>query len=96
MERVQQVVCRGPAEPEDPVHAEEAFPKGGSRAALPVPGEHTHTGSRLQQPALPARVEPRALVSGNLKGLSLLYHTLVLEGLLTQAGELWGTGLEAE
>lgn len=64
MERMQQVLCRGPAEPEDTVCAEEALPEGGTCAAFSLPSEHTHSGSSMQQPCLPSRVEPRALVSG--------------------------------
>lgn len=64
MERVQPVMRGGPAEQEDPVCPEEAVPEGGSGAALPVPGEHTHSGASLQQPCLPPGMEPWALVSG--------------------------------
>lgn len=63
LERVQQAMCGGPAEPENPVCAEEALPEGGRGGALPLPSEHTHSGPGLQQPRLPPRVEPRALVS---------------------------------
>lgn len=72
MERVQQVMCKGPAEPENPVCPEEAFPKGGGRAAFALPGEHTHASSSLQQPCLSSRVEPRALVSGNWERLRVI------------------------
>lgn len=64
VERVQQLVCGGPAEQEGPVCPEEALPEGGSRAALALPGEHPHAGTGLQQPCLPPRMEPWALVSG--------------------------------
>ena len=64
MERVQQVMCGGPAEPEGPVCPEEALPEGGSGIAFSLPSEHTHSGSSLQQPWLPSRMEPWALVSG--------------------------------
>lgn len=69
MECVQQVMCGGPAEPEDPVCAEEALPKGGGGAAFSLPREHTHSGSSLQHPHLPSRLEPWALVPGNQEGL---------------------------
>lgn len=72
MERVQQVMCEGPAEPENPVCPEEALPKGGGRPAFALPGEHTHASSILQQPCLPSRVEPRALVSGNWERLRVI------------------------
>lgn len=65
LERVQQAVCGGPAEPEDPVCTEAALPEGGGGGALPLPREHAHSGPGLQQPRLPPGVEPRALVSGN-------------------------------
>lgn len=61
---MQQVLCRGPADPEDTVRTEEALPEGGSRAAFSLPSEHAHSGSSVQQPRLPSRVESRALVSG--------------------------------
>lgn len=68
MERMQQVVCRGPAEPEGAVRAEEALPKGGGGAALSLPSEHAHPGPSLQQPGLPSRMEPWALVTGKTWG----------------------------
>lgn len=64
MERLQQVVCGRPAEPEGAVRPEEALPEGGGGPALSLPGEHTHSGSSLQQPCLPSGMEPWALVSG--------------------------------
>lgn len=77
LERVQQAVRGGPAEPENPVCAEEALPEGGGGAALPLPREHSHSGPGVQQPRLPPRVEPRALVSGNgvrLRAVGLVPH----------------------
>jgi hypothetical protein len=80
MERVQQVVCWGPAEPKDPVCAEEALPKGRGSGAFPLPSEHTHSGSSVQQPSLSSRVESWALVTGKLqvslhtKSLSAVYN----------------------
>ena len=64
VERLQQVVCGRPAEPEGAVRPEEALPEGGGSPALSLPGEHTHSGSSLQQPCLPSGMEPWALVSG--------------------------------
>lgn len=64
MERLQQVLCGRPAEPEGAVHPEEALPGGGGGPALSLPGEHAHSGSSLQQPCLPSGMEPWALVSG--------------------------------
>ena len=63
MERLQQVVCGRPAEPEGAVRPEEALPEGGGGPALSLPGEHTQSGSSLQQPCLPSGMEPWALVS---------------------------------
>lgn len=64
MERVQQVMCGGPAEQEDPVCPEEAVPEGGSSVTFSLPSEHAHSGASLQQSCLPSRMEPWTLVSG--------------------------------